>query len=170
MSIDIDTPAPPLFEDFYAATAKRTLALAYALTGSWGDAEDLVQDAFVAAHRQWGAVSAYDAPAAWVRRLVMNRAVSRWRRLRNEATTLVRLGTRQGLAAPDVPADDEFWAAIRRLPPQQARAAALFYVEDLSVEQIAQHLQCSTGSVKTHLSRARTALAELLGMEDDRHG
>lgn len=44
------------FDAFYASTARRTLSLAYALTGNWGDAEDLVQDAFSAAARRWGVV------------------------------------------------------------------------------------------------------------------
>ena len=41
-------------------------------------------------------------------------------------------------------------------------------VEDLSVDDIAQQLGCSTGTVKTHLSRARANLAEALEMEEDR--
>ncbi|MDO8391388.1 MAG: SigE family RNA polymerase sigma factor [Actinomycetota bacterium] len=163
-------PQRPDFESFYAATARRTVALAYALTGNWGDAEDLVQDAFSAAHDEWDKVSAYDEPSAWVRRLVLNRSVSRWRRLQREAAAVVRIGARTTSAAPVTdPVDPQFWSAMRRLPPQQARAVALFYVDDLSVEQIADHLQCSTGSVKTHLSRARATLAARLGMEDEGH-
>ena len=67
------------FDTFYAQTARRMLSVAYSLTGSWGDAEDLVQEAFVAAHRRWGAVGSFDDPAAWVRRVVTNRAVARLR-------------------------------------------------------------------------------------------
>ncbi len=158
------------FDQFYAATSRRTLALAYSLTGNWGDAEDLVQDAFSAAHRKWPQLSGYDDPSSWVRRLVLNRSVSRWRRGKREALALVRLGNRSlDAAAADNPVDPQFWAAVRRLPAQQARAVALFYVEDLSVEQIAAHLACSVGSVKTHLSRARAALAsQLETKEDDR--
>lgn len=169
---DLSTAVPLVisFDQFYAATSRRTLALAFALTGNWGDAEDLVQDAFSAAHRKWPQVSAYDDPSSWVRRLVLNRSVSRWRRVQREALAVVRLGSRTGATVEaEDPVDPEFWAAVRRLPTQQARAAALFYVEDLSVEQIAAHLQCSVGSVKTHLSRARAALAsQLETKEDDR--
>ena len=157
------------FDDFYAATSRRTLALAHALTGNWGDAEDLVQDAFTAAARQWDQVGLYDDPSSWVRRLVLNRSVSRWRRLQREALAVVRLGNRTGDHTPDDdPIDPQFWAAVRRLPAQQARAVALFYVEDLSVDDIAQQLGCSSGTVKTHLSRARAHLADELQMEDDR--
>lgn len=163
-------PLAASFDQFYAATSRRTLALAYALTGNWGDAEDLVQDAFSAAHRKWPQVSGYDDPSSWVRRLVLNRSVSRWRRAQREALAVVRLGSRsRDAVAVDDPIDPQFWAAVRRLPAQQARAVALFYVDDLSVEQIAAHLACSVGSVKTHLSRARAALAsQLETKEDDR--
>lgn len=163
-------PLAASFDQFYAATSRRTLALAYALTGNWGDAEDLVQDAFTAAHRKWPLVSSYDDPSSWVRRLVLNRSVSRWRRAQREALAVVRLGNRsRDAVAADDPIDPQFWATVRRLPAQQARAVALFYVEDLSVEQIAAHLACSVGSVKTHLSRARAALAsQLETTEDDR--
>ena len=162
--------ATPAFDGFYAATARRTVALAYALTGNWGDAEDLVQDAFGAAHRRWAEVSTYDDPSAWVRRVVLNRAVSRWRRVQREAAAVVRLGARleESIVGHD-PIDPEFWAAVRRLPVQQARAVALFYVDDMSVEQIAVQLGCSVGSVKTHLSRARATLATRLGMEEEGH-
>lgn len=46
------------FESFYAQTGRRMLSLAYSLTGSWVDAEDLVQEAYAAAHRRWSVVGA----------------------------------------------------------------------------------------------------------------
>ncbi len=58
--------------------------------------------------------------------------------------------------------DAAFWAAVRRLSLQQRRVVLLHYVDDLDVEQIARVLECSAGTVKTHLHRARTQLAVLL--------
>jgi RNA polymerase sigma-70 factor (ECF subfamily) len=52
---------------------------------------------------------------------------------------------------------------VRRLPKRQAQAVALHYLEDRSVEDIAAILECSTGTVKQHLHRARRRLAALLG-------
>ena len=46
------------FESFYVQTGRRMLSVAYSLTGSWGDAEDLVQEAYAAAHRRWNVVGA----------------------------------------------------------------------------------------------------------------
>lgn len=159
--------AGPEFDRFYASTSGRVRAVAYALTGDWADAEDLVQDAFGAAHRNWAKVAAYDDPGAWVRRLVMNRSVSRWRRLKREAALVLRLGSRTIEAVDDRdPIDPAFWTAVRALPAQQARAITLYYLDDLSVEQVARELGCSEGSVKTHLSRGRAALAAHLEMKE----
>lgn len=82
------------FDSFYVQTGRRRLSLAYSLTGSWGDAEDLVQEAYAAAHRRWNVVGSYDDPAAWVRRVITNRAVSRWRRLSHELNVRQRLAAR----------------------------------------------------------------------------
>jgi RNA polymerase sigma-70 factor (ECF subfamily) len=59
----------------------------------------------------------------------------------------------------------EFWAAVRSLSPAQAQVVALHYVEDRSIDDIATVLGIAPGTVKTHLSRARHALAEKLRLE-----
>ena len=154
------------FETFYVQTGRRMLSLASSLTGSWGDAEDLVQEAYVAAHRRWRVVGGYDDPAAWVRRVIANRAISRWRRLGREINVRERLAARSRQASSEVEGVDvAFWDAVRALPRQQAAAVALYYVEDLSVDAIAGLLGCSAGTVKTQLFRARRALGERLGKQ-----
>ena len=56
------------------------IGLAYALSGSRAAAEDLAQEAFLAAHKSWDKVGGYEKPEAWVRRVVANMSVSlRWR-------------------------------------------------------------------------------------------
>jgi RNA polymerase sigma-70 factor (ECF subfamily) len=158
------------FDAFYARTGRRMVSLAYSLTGSWGDAEDLVQEAYAAAHRKWTVVGSYDDPAAWVRRVIANRAVSRWRRLGREVNVRQRLAARsRESSVDDEPADSSFWQAVQALPAQQRRVVAMHYVEDMSVESIATALGCATGTVKTQLFRARRTLADRLGaqMEDD---
>jgi RNA polymerase sigma-70 factor, ECF subfamily len=152
------------FESFYVQTGRRMLLLAYSLTGSWSDAEDLVQEAYVAAHRRWEVVGGFDDPAAWVRRVITNRAVSRWRRLGREFNVRERLAARTRPAMSEVePVDAAFWAAVHALPRQQALIVGLYYVEDLSVDAIASLLGCAAGTVKTQLFRARHTLADRLG-------
>jgi RNA polymerase sigma-70 factor (ECF subfamily) len=146
------------FDRFYADTVHRTLALARSLTRDWGAAEDLVQDAYADAHRRWDAVGAYEDPGAWVRRAVLNRAASRWRRIGREVAAITRFAGRRRLEEADTAIDHDFWDAVRSLPPQQMKAVVLYYVDDLSVDETADALRCSAGSVKTHLSRARATL------------
>lgn len=162
-----DVGVVPSFTDFYDRHYRSVLALARAAAGSWSDAEDLTQEAFSAAFRNWSKVAGYDEPLAFVRRVVMNRSVSRWRKLGNEARALARLGARPPAQEPGPAFDEEFWTAVRSLPRRQAQVVTLFYVDDMSVEQIADVLDLVQGTVKTSLFRARQALAERLGAQHD---
>lgn len=137
-------------------------ALAYALTGRWDVAEDLTQEAFLRAHRDWKRVGAMETPGGWLRRVVTNLALSRWRRMRAEAVALLRLNVDTETPAPDVP-HSGFWDEVRRLPKRQRQVIALRYVEDLSIAEIAAVLGIAEGTVKALLHQGRTALRERLG-------
>jgi RNA polymerase sigma-70 factor, ECF subfamily len=159
---------PESFEDFYLREYVPVVGLAYALSGSRWAAEDLAQEAFLAAHRDWDRISTYDRPGAWVRRVVANLSVSVFRRRVAEATALVRVAFGQAGAVPDLAAGDpEFWAAIRALPRRQAQAVALFYVEDRSIAEVAEILGVTHGTVKRHLHDGRVALARRLVPEEE---
>jgi RNA polymerase sigma-70 factor (sigma-E family) len=153
----------PTFEEFVAQHGRRLVGLAYTLVGSHSVAEDLVQDAMIAAYRRWDEVGRMDDPAAWVRRVVANRSVSHVRRRITEARGLARLaGQRQEPVI--VPVSDEseaLWAAVRRLPRRQRQIIALRYHDQLSMSEIADTLGCSKESVNTHLRRARATLSRL---------
>ncbi len=153
------------FEEFYRREYRHVLGLAYVLTGNASVAEDTAQDAFTAAYRQWASIGSYDSPAAWVRRVTCNRAASVVRRRVREAKAIVRLAHRTPTQIELDESDAEFWRSVRSLPPRQAQAVALFYLEDYSVRDIAAVLGCSEGTVKTHLSRARSAVARQLRLE-----
>jgi RNA polymerase sigma factor (sigma-70 family) len=154
------------FDDFYRSEHRHVLGLAFVLTGNQWVAEDTAQDAFTAAFRQWRSIVAYDSPGAWVRRVTCNRAASVLRRRVREAKALMRLAGRTQTHIELDEGDEAFWQAVRRLPARQAQAVALYYLEDYSVREIAEVLDCSEGTVKTHLSRAREAVARQLRLED----
>ncbi len=155
------------FESFYRREFRDVVGLAYALSGSRLGAEDLAQEAFVAAHQRWDRISGYDKPGAWVRRVVANKAISGFRKKAAERKALTRLaGLRQPLPELE-PEDEEFWQMVRDLPKRQAQAVALFYVEDRPITEIAEILGCSPSTAKVHLFRGRQALAEQLGLEVD---
>jgi RNA polymerase sigma-70 factor (ECF subfamily) len=152
------------FEDLYRRDRRAVVALAYALSGSRSGAEELAQEAFLAAFKAWDRIGAYEDPGAWVRRVVVNRSVSGVRRRVAEVRALARLANRPAPPAELATADAEFWRAVRALPHRQAQAVALHYVEDRSVADIAGILECAEGTVKSHLFRARHALATSLGL------
>ncbi len=154
------------FDDFYRREHRHVLGLAFVLTGNQWVAEDTAQEAFTAAFRRWRSIVAYDSPGAWVRRVTCNRAASVLRRRVREAKALMRLAGRTQTYIELDEGDEAFWQAVRCLPPRQAQAVALYYLEDYSVREISEVLDCSEGTVKTHLSRAREAVARQLRLED----
>ncbi len=154
------------YEDFYRSNFRNVTNLAFVLTGNYWVAEDTAQEAFVDAYRRWSFIVNYDSPPAWVRRVTCNKAASVVRRRVREAAALLRLSGRTRLVIQLDEGDEEFWRSVRRLPARQGQVVALHYLEDMSVDQIADVLDCSPGSVKTHLSRARAAVARDLQLED----
>lgn len=156
------------FEEFYVKDHQAVVGLAYALSGNRWLAEDLAQEAFLAAHRNWARVSAYDQPGAWVRRVVANLSVSAFRRRVVEAKALVQLGLGERQRLPELPPDDaEFWEAVRSLPRRQSQVVALHYLEDLPVAEVAAILDMASGTVKKHLFDGRRELARRLRTEED---
>lgn len=161
-------PVVASFDAFYAIEFPRMVNVAYALSGSRLGAEDLAQEAMLAAHREWDRVSRLDRPGAWVRRVVMNLAASAHQRRKAELRALVRLAPLR--AVPLVRLDTEsehVWRRVRRLPPRQAQAVALFYVDDLSIAEIAEVMECAENTVKAHLHQARQTLARTLRLEGE---
>jgi RNA polymerase sigma factor (sigma-70 family) len=159
-----EAPAASLaFEVLYQQEYAAVVALAYALCGRSGPAEDLAQEAFLVAHQRWARVGGYERPGAFVRRVVVNMAISYGRRRASEARALSRLAG----GRPDVtvlePADADFWHAVRRLGGRQAQVLALYYLEDRPADDIGEILGCSSATVRVHLHRGRQALQAMFG-------
>lgn len=156
------------FDEFYRSEFSRMVAVAVSVVGRRDTAEDIVQDAMVDAHRRWDRIGGYDRPRVWLRRVVIQRAMKVARKRRNERNAHLRsLAERPTDDAAHRPSDD-LLAAVADLPPQQRAAIALHYLDDASVADIAATIGISTGTVKTHLSRGRAALARRLD-EGDHH-
>ena len=143
--------------------------LVRALTLACGDAElaaDAAQDAFLQAHRHWRRVSGYLDPAAWLRRVAVNRLANRRRGVRRLQGFVARTPHDVGVAAPaDVAGSLDLWAAVAGLPRQQRFAVALHYLLDLPVSEVAHTLGVAPATVRSHLHSARKVLAGVL--EDD---
>lgn len=155
------------FDQFYNRVFPKMVNIAHATSGSRMAAEDLAQEAMVIAYRQWSEVGSLDKPEAWVRRVVLRRAASAFHRRRAELRALVRLAPLT--SEPPAPLNEEsdrFWRAVRRLPNRQAAAITLHYLEQLSITEISEVMDCAPNTVKVHLHRGRKALAEVLDVEE----
>ncbi|NJP32288.1 SigE family RNA polymerase sigma factor [Micromonospora thermarum] len=149
------------FDEFYRSTAHRMLRYGYAVTGDHSEAQDLVQEAYARAWRQWGRLTTHPAPEAWLRLVVARLATDRWRRLTGWRAVVRRTGPPDPVPPPN---EDTVLlvGALRQLPAAQRQALALHYLYDMSVEDIARETDVPTGTVKSWLSRGRARLAALL--------
>ncbi len=150
------------FKEFYKREFPIMVALAVAVSGSRVAAEDIAQEAFIRAHRDWDTVSEYGQPGIWVRRVTINLATDIRRRVASEARALVQIGPPRMIDPPSEP-DDVLWKAVARLPRKQRSAVALFYVVGMSTAEIAEVLECAESTARVHLHKARTVLARSIG-------
>ena len=121
-------------------------------------AADCVQDAFTRAYVRWSRVSRLEDPPGWIRHVAVNRLRDHFRKVERGRRAVERLGPQipQQVAPPSEP-DDLAWL-LSTLPVQQRIAAALFYVDELSVAEVAAAMELSDGAVKYQLHAARKTL------------
>ena len=166
----------------YAEHALGLVRLAVVITGDRQAAEDIVQDAFLGLYRRWDRLPDMTAPLAYLRVSVVNgcrTALRRRSRLRlwpgavtddglDEATRAGGWGPAARLAesaeARALLSEQErtVAAALRKLPQRQREALVLRYYLDLSVEQTAQAMGVSPGTVKSATHRALAAVGRTL--------
>ena len=152
------------FTAFYREQVRSLVALGAAIAGP-DRADEIAQEALLRAHQEWARISTYDQPGAWTRRVAINLATSTRRRRGAERRAMERLGGRRQLE-PAPPEVEGFWALVRRLPPRQATAVALHYLDDLSVADIAAAMGCAEGTAKAHLHKGRQTLAAHLRAQE----
>jgi RNA polymerase sigma-70 factor (sigma-E family) len=157
-SVDIE------FAEFVSARLAALHRYAFVLTGSPHDAEDLVQEALVRTGAAWRRVINKDDPEGYVRRTMVHLACNRWRRSKREWLG----GAQPDQSAPDVGLAEaesahSLVALLGRLPPRQQVVLVLRYEQDLSEQQIAGLMGCSTGTVKSQASKALAALRRQIG-------
>lgn len=155
------------FTDFVHSAWPGLYRSAYLLVGDRGLAEDLVQTSLAKTYASWGQVRELAAARGYARTVMVNTATSWFRRRswRNETATA-------DPRVPGVPDRSELAdhtdrlaivAALARLPPRQRAVVVLRFYEDLSVEQTAQVLSVTVGTVKSQTSHALAKLRVSLG-------
>ena len=160
LSRDRALPAGVDVAQVFAASYRKLVVQLYGIVGNAGEAEDLVQEAFVRAYAAGPRFTRVDNPEAWLRTTAVNLYRNRWRKMRNFARIKHRLAEPPDL--PGIDANVEVVDALRRLPENQRVVLVLHYFADRQVHQIAEELGIADGTVKSRLSRGRDALAEML--------
>ncbi len=154
------------FEAFFLQNFEPIVNSLTAITGDRHRATDATQEAFIKAYARWPKIRSYDLPAAWVRRIAINASRdtrrSERRRVGREAS---HAAPPTASAANDVVGLDFAVRLLAELPRRQREVAALFYLEDCSVLEIAETLHLSSGTVKSHLADARERMRSLLAIE-----
>jgi RNA polymerase sigma-70 factor (sigma-E family) len=136
---------------------------AFLLCGDWHTADDLVSTALVKLLKHWGRVSAMSNVDAYVRRVLLRAWLDERRRpWRREHT---RAAVPDSVARPEYDVADRMavLALLAELPARRRAVLVLRYFCDLSVEETAEALGCSTGTVKSQTARALDALRSRLG-------
>lgn len=149
------------YESMFRAHYARLVRALTVVGGSHEAAADAVQSAFVKAHVRWRRVRHYDDPVAWIRRVAINELRDEARRSGRKQRAIERLGSQTPTSSPE-PVLDEMSRLLAELPKQQKVAVALYYVEQLTVAEIAEALGLSEGAVKFHLHRGRERLRTVL--------
>lgn len=149
------------FEEFVHAEFPRLWRLGRVLSGRDDDAWDLAQEALVKVGLHWSRIDRGGNPGAYARTCLVRLHIAGTRRRRRE--TPVEPAHLDRAAPNDLPTDavdraDQVARLLARVPPRQRAAMILYYLEDLSIRDIAAILRCSEGTVKSQLARGRAGL------------
>ncbi len=140
------------FEEFCRAEYGTVFRATVAFSGSRDIALDSTQEAFARAFARWRRLSTQPWAGGWV----MTTALNLCRRALRRGPDRSEIDPAVGAADSDLQMD--VLDALRDLPLRQRQAVLLYYLADLPVAAVAELMNASEGSVKTHLSRARRTL------------
>ncbi len=163
---------------------QRLYRVARAMLRDSADAEDALQDAYIAAFQSMGNFRGEASLATWLSRVVVNQCLGRLRRQarRDNIVPMVAMGDAEELEHAAMPADDsdtpekalvrsELRAVLERkldeLPEAFRTVFVLRCVEELSVEETAQCLNIPEATVRSRHFRARSMLRESLAQDID---
>ncbi|MBO0867037.1 MAG: SigE family RNA polymerase sigma factor [Micromonosporaceae bacterium] len=160
------------FREYAAGRLDRLRRTAYLLCGDWHAADDLASTVLVKLLRHWRRISTVDDLDGYVRRMLLRAWLDERRRPWRREHPTAELPEP---AAPADPGGRDDGGVVNRvtlvthlamLPPRRRAVLVLRFFEDLSVEQTAEVLGCSTGTVKSQTARALETMRIRLAAAD----
>jgi RNA polymerase sigma-70 factor (ECF subfamily) len=148
---------PPVFEDFFEREHRGLFSALVLMARDRGEAEELMQDAFLRLWERWPRVSALDDPTGYLYRTAMNLYRSRRRR----AATALRRVARPGERRDEIGEVEDREAVIRALRPLSRRQRAAVVLVDaigLNSEEAGAALGVTASTVRVLLARGRATL------------
>ena len=161
---------PAAFEAVYRAHAGRLFGLVSRMLGSAPEAEDVLQEIFITAHRKLSSFRGDSSLGTWLYRIAVNHCLdhlrSRGARMASVTESLDREDAREPAAtAPAIPTGIsriDLERAIAQLPPGCRAAFVLHDVEGRDHQEVARALGISEGTSKSQVHKARMRLRVLL--------
>jgi RNA polymerase sigma-70 factor (sigma-E family) len=158
-----DREVAALFDQHYDGLCD----LASLILGDRHVAEEIVMEALLKTYAGWGRIRDKRRSDVYLKRAVVNLCRSRIRRKMVEARQNAVFYRREERKAPDWDPEvhetsREVWKAVKNLPPRQRACIVLHYVQALPESEIAEIMDCSVGTVRSQLSRARGKLQDML--------
>ncbi len=154
------------FEEFFDRHHPRLLRALFLVTGNEQEAEELMQDAFLAVWERWDRVSAMDDPAGYLYRTAMNRFRSRWRRSVRAARESIRLAS-AGDAFAEAEERDAVKRALASVTPRQRAALVLTEYLGYGSEEAGRILGVKAATVRALASQGRATMKQKLESNDE---
>lgn len=174
------------FEELVAKYERKVFAIAYRFMGNPEDANDLTQEAFLKAYQSIKGFRQEASFSTWIARIVSNVCRDQLRKVKktNESSldedVWLEEGTVKKQLKDDRPTPEEQYerkelkkylqGLINNLNPEYKMVVVLRDIQGYSYEEIAQMLDCSLGTVKSRLNRARKALRDQINSDGQGRG
>ncbi|SFH06529.1 RNA polymerase, sigma-24 subunit, RpoE [Desulfotomaculum arcticum] len=160
------------FEQLVTMYQDKIFALSYQLTGNYADAQDLAQNVFIKAYRALPGFRNEADFGTWLHRITVNLSINEKRKKKPEVYLDSPVQTGEGemprMVASDIESPEEAFekkefssmvhAALWKLSEEHRAVLVLREMQGYSYEEIAQMLDCTLGTVKSRISRARHSL------------
>ncbi|EPZ44643.1 sigma-70 family RNA polymerase sigma factor [Alicyclobacillus acidoterrestris] len=162
----------PRLEEWMDAYGSDVIHLAYSYVHNYHRAEDIAQDVFLRAWRNWESFQGNSSVKTWLLSITANRAKDYLRswsakhEVADDGDALAAISVSDTATEVAVKLDrDELWQTVHRLPEKYREVVILYYERELSSQEVAEVLGITEQAVRTRLHRGRQLLKRALSEE-----
>ena len=158
------------FEEIYRLASSFVYSVAFRITRSHADAEEITQEVFIKMHEALPRFEFRSSCKTWLYRIAANAAISRCRKGARESSLAGKYREHLEVAAQQSPAAEDInektvGALLSALDDEQRACVVLREMEGLAYEEIAEILHIPLNTVRSRLHRAREAMLAFANKE-----